>query len=69
MCHYNKEAKVQETFPRSEEIAVIDNPSNMHTLNKFEEKEGQAQSNKCHFVLIDLTGGNLYEVDVPAIER
>lgn len=68
MCHYNKEAKVQETFPRSEEIVVIDNPSNMHKFNRFEEKEDQAQSNKCHFVLIDLTGDNLYDVDVPAIE-
>ena len=47
---------------------MIDNPSNMHKFNRFEEKEDQAQSNKYHFVLIDLTGDNLFDVDVPAIE-
>ena len=58
---------LQEKFPRSEEIVVIDNPNGVHAFNRFEE-EKHVERYGCHFRLIDLTREDLYNIGVPAVE-
>ena len=47
---------------------VIDHYDSLHTFNRFEE-ESHVEINKCHFRLIDLTRGRLYDVATPAINE
>ena len=45
---------LQENFPKSKEIAMIDNPNSIHPFNRFEE-EDHVEMYKCHFRLTDQT--------------
>lgn len=45
---------LQEKFPRSKVIVVIEKPNSVHPFNCFEE-EDHVERNKCHFRLVDLT--------------
>lgn len=54
-------------FARCEEIVIIDNPNSVHAFNRFEE-QGHVRRYKCHFMLIDLTREDLYNMGVPAVE-